>query len=217
MYPNYRTTVKYTVYVTIGCKRQNRCGECPGCLSTDCNQCKFCLDKIKNGGLGLKKQCCIKRKCIRTAKAEADVADAISRLHSLRNTYCKDNVKHFYTMVIHVTVYIIYSFHSKAKCARKKRVSEKQGLLRYMTCIHVCTQCTHAMCVLHTISYILYRVTSDLAQYSWSHHMQSLLIFPYHHNMFDLQVGYTQHTRVNGAKLQASGLTRSSGSRQDSR
>lgn len=75
--------------VTTGRKRQNRCGHCPGCLNTDCNRCKFCLDKPKNGGPGLKKQCCIKRKCIRTAKAEADVADAISRLHSLRDMYGK--------------------------------------------------------------------------------------------------------------------------------
>ena len=76
--------------MTIGRKRQRRCGQCPGCCSTDCNQCKFCLDKPKNGGLGLKKQCCIKRKCIRTAKGEADVADAISRLHSLRDIYGKE-------------------------------------------------------------------------------------------------------------------------------
>ena len=82
----------HTMYVTIGRKRQNRCGQCPGCLSTDCNQCNICLDKPKNGGLGLKKQCCIKRKCIRTAKAEADVADAISRLHSLRDMYGKDTM-----------------------------------------------------------------------------------------------------------------------------
>ena len=32
---------------------------------------------------GIKKQCCIKRKCIRTAKAEADVANVISRLYTI--------------------------------------------------------------------------------------------------------------------------------------
>lgn len=66
-----------------GRKRQSRCGECPGCTSNDCNECKFCLDKPKNGGPGTKKQSCIKRKCIRTAKTEADINAAISSFHSL--------------------------------------------------------------------------------------------------------------------------------------
>ena len=78
--PDYFTPHNFTLYMA-GRKRQRRCEQCPGCISTDCNQCKFCLDKPKNGGPGIKKQCCIKRKCIRTAKAEADVANVISRLH----------------------------------------------------------------------------------------------------------------------------------------
>ena len=76
--------------MTAGRKRQSRCGQCPGCIGADCNQYKFCLDKPKNGGPGLKKQCYIKQKCIHTAKAEADVADAISRLHTLKEMYGKD-------------------------------------------------------------------------------------------------------------------------------
>jgi len=51
-------------------KRRLQCGECPGCTSEDCNQCKFCLDKKKNRGPGLKKQHCINRKCIRTVRNE---------------------------------------------------------------------------------------------------------------------------------------------------
>lgn len=66
--------------ICLGRKRKQRCGQCPGCNTRDCNECKYCLDKKKNGGPGIKKQCCIKRKCIRTAKAEADIKTSISRL-----------------------------------------------------------------------------------------------------------------------------------------
>ena len=47
-------------------KKRKRCGNCEECLSTDCGQCIYCLDKMKFGGLHVLKQSCLKRKC--TAK-----------------------------------------------------------------------------------------------------------------------------------------------------
>ena len=70
-------------------KRKQRCGECPGCISKDCIECKFCRDKKKNGGAGLKKQCCVKRRCICTAKNEADIDNAISQLSQLQDKHGK--------------------------------------------------------------------------------------------------------------------------------
>ncbi len=117
--------------MTTGCKRHSRCGQCPGCISTDCNQCKFCLNKLKNGGPGLKKQCCAKRKCIRTAKAEADVADVISRLHSLRDMYGKDTTLYIkqlnYLMMLYVimSVYVVASI-PQLDVQEKGKVSQKE-------------------------------------------------------------------------------------------
>ena len=70
-------------------KRKQPCGGCPGCISEDCNECKFCLDKKKNGGPGLKRQRCVKRRCIRTAKNGADIDNAISQLRQLQDKYGK--------------------------------------------------------------------------------------------------------------------------------
>lgn len=68
-------------------KRKQSCGGCPGCISEGCNECKFCLDKKKNSGPGLKRQCCVKRRCIRIAKNEADIDNAISQLCQLQDQY----------------------------------------------------------------------------------------------------------------------------------
>ena len=45
-------------------KKRKRCGDCEGCLSTDCGQCVYCCDKLKFGGTNLLKQSSIKRKCM---------------------------------------------------------------------------------------------------------------------------------------------------------
>ena len=38
--------------------------ECPGCKTViDCGTCKYCKDKRKFGGPGIKKKGCEKRKC----------------------------------------------------------------------------------------------------------------------------------------------------------
>ena len=40
------------------------CYKCSGCIAKECDICKHCLDKPKYGGLGIQKQCCVKRKGI---------------------------------------------------------------------------------------------------------------------------------------------------------
>ena len=54
---------KITVIIIVAGRRRGRCNQCPGCQRPDCGTCKFCLDKPKFGGKGLKKQCCANRKC----------------------------------------------------------------------------------------------------------------------------------------------------------
>ena len=44
-------------------KRRGRCGECVGCLATDCGRCAACVDKPKFGGRGTAKQACVQRRC----------------------------------------------------------------------------------------------------------------------------------------------------------
>lgn len=50
------TTKKY--------KRKHRCGNCVGCLASECKKCRFCLDMPKYGGTGRLRQACMKRKCV---------------------------------------------------------------------------------------------------------------------------------------------------------
>ena len=43
---------------------ERKCMECPGCKTViDCGTCKYCKDKRKFGGPGIKKEGCEKRKC----------------------------------------------------------------------------------------------------------------------------------------------------------
>ena len=44
--------------------RRKRCGKCKQCLDTDCGTCTHCADKARFGGKGVKKQACLKRRCI---------------------------------------------------------------------------------------------------------------------------------------------------------
>ena len=46
-------------------KRQGKgCGECSGCLVTeDCDKCKHCLDKPRNGGKNTLRQKCMEKRC----------------------------------------------------------------------------------------------------------------------------------------------------------
>ena len=45
-------------------KRTGRgCGECEGCRSDDCDQCKYCMDKPRNGGANTQRQKCVVKRC----------------------------------------------------------------------------------------------------------------------------------------------------------
>ena len=44
-------------------KRQLMCGKCAACLRLDCDSCRNCLDKPRNGGENTRKQKCLLRKC----------------------------------------------------------------------------------------------------------------------------------------------------------
>jgi hypothetical protein len=58
----------YTLRETLSAKgrplrRSKACGECDGCIRPNCNKCRFCLDKPKNGGPNRLKKRCIHRVC----------------------------------------------------------------------------------------------------------------------------------------------------------
>ena len=57
------TLIILHIQITTG-KKRKRCGNCSGCMATDCGLCKFCYDRPKFGDEGKKKQSCFKRKCI---------------------------------------------------------------------------------------------------------------------------------------------------------
>ena len=61
---HYKRLPQAATHFIIG-KKRTRCGDCKGCISSDCGMCKFCEDKPKFGGRGTLKQCCVKRRCIR--------------------------------------------------------------------------------------------------------------------------------------------------------
>ena len=54
---------KYSTKVAIGERKRGRCGSCSACTRDDCGQCRYCLDMVKFGGPGKKRQACILRKC----------------------------------------------------------------------------------------------------------------------------------------------------------
>lgn len=49
--------------------RTVRCGKCDACVREDCGECKNCVDKPKFGGVGQRKQGCIKKVCRSRVKA----------------------------------------------------------------------------------------------------------------------------------------------------
>lgn len=44
--------------------RKGKCGYCPNCLREDCGECTTCLDMVKFGGPGVKRQRCLERWCM---------------------------------------------------------------------------------------------------------------------------------------------------------
>ena len=59
--------------------RSVRCGQCDGCLRDDCGTCKNCVDKPKFGGIGQRKQGCVRKLCSQPRVATAlPFGDALS-------------------------------------------------------------------------------------------------------------------------------------------
>eukprot|EP00985_Skeletonema_marinoi_P002003 scaffold814_cov128-Skeletonema_marinoi.AAC.8 len=58
--------------------RKGKCGICTNCLKEDCGECAMCLDMVKFGGRGTKRQRCLERWCMRDGPplAAADSAAA---------------------------------------------------------------------------------------------------------------------------------------------
>ena len=47
----------------VGERKRGQCGSCLACARDDCGQYRYCLDMVKFGGPGKKRQACILRKC----------------------------------------------------------------------------------------------------------------------------------------------------------
>lgn len=47
------------------------CGKCITCLAPECGSCLYCRDKPKFGGTGIKKQRCLKRRCVAKEKRKS--------------------------------------------------------------------------------------------------------------------------------------------------
>uniref|UniRef100_T1KNF2 Nuclear receptor domain-containing protein n=1 Tax=Tetranychus urticae TaxID=32264 RepID=T1KNF2_TETUR len=58
------------VKITPG-KKVWSCGKCATCMAEDCGKCIYCLDRPKFGGPFIKKQRCIKRRCLNKVKNKA--------------------------------------------------------------------------------------------------------------------------------------------------
>ena len=63
-YIMYVLCTSYSLYLTVD-KKRKRCEHCSGCTKDDCGSCICCLDMRKFGGSGRRKQCCVKRQCLR--------------------------------------------------------------------------------------------------------------------------------------------------------
>ena len=91
------TLIILHIQITTG-KKWKRCGDCSGCMATDCGLCKFCYDKPKFGGEGKKKQSCLKRKCINI------VCDP-ERTTVVQNTDITGKQQHTYITHLRTVVY----------------------------------------------------------------------------------------------------------------
>ena len=53
------------------------CGKCMTCTAEDCGKCIYCLDRPKFGGPFIKKQRCIKRRCLMKIKNNKHAANTL--------------------------------------------------------------------------------------------------------------------------------------------
>jgi hypothetical protein len=51
--------------------RKGKCGYCPNCRREDCGECAMCLDMVKFGGPGTKRQRCLERLCMQEGSPPA--------------------------------------------------------------------------------------------------------------------------------------------------
>ncbi len=56
--------------------RKGKCGHCPNCLREDCGECTTCLDMVKFGGPGKKRQRCLERWCMEDDSSSAAAGKA---------------------------------------------------------------------------------------------------------------------------------------------
>ncbi|XP_065916679.1 sentrin-specific protease 1-like [Dysidea avara] len=62
--PNTSVPSKLKSSATRTGMKRKRCGDCDGCQAANCGECTNCLDKKIFGGPGIKKQCCMRRRCL---------------------------------------------------------------------------------------------------------------------------------------------------------
>ncbi|XP_053213114.1 uncharacterized protein LOC128396542 [Panonychus citri] len=65
------------VKLTTG-KKVWSCGKCATCMAEDCGKCIYCLDRPKFGGPFIKKQRCIKRRCLNKVKNKIANGNAVT-------------------------------------------------------------------------------------------------------------------------------------------
>jgi hypothetical protein len=58
--------------------RRRRCGVCQGCTVVNCEQCKYCLNRPRNGGQGTFKKACVMRVCTSFSKSNSFAATTSS-------------------------------------------------------------------------------------------------------------------------------------------
>lgn len=56
------------------------CGKCATCVAEDCGKCIYCLDRPKFGGPFIKKQRCIKRRCLMKVKGNSAASNKANSL-----------------------------------------------------------------------------------------------------------------------------------------
>ena len=64
-------------------KRGKGCGECEPCNREDCGKCVHCLDKVKYGGPGKRKQKCSLRVCVNMISKRKRYSNSVSEPHPI--------------------------------------------------------------------------------------------------------------------------------------
>ena len=78
-------------------KKLAMCGRCSACIRTDCDNCRNCLDKPRNGGDNTRKQKCLLRKC----NPDLEQAQKSARVHFLPQKFAKHaEIKQYLNSII---------------------------------------------------------------------------------------------------------------------